>query len=113
MVTLPADIPDLWDVKMDSSPTDCAPSRFSPEGSHEPIVNFIKQLTKPGFDPSDAVDFWDLVNRQDWAICAGVQNGIRSRVHIQGFYAPMEDWNLDIRRYVTDRIGAFVNVRPS
>ncbi len=41
-----ADIPDLWDVKMDSSPTDCAPSRFSPEGSHEPIINFVKQLTR-------------------------------------------------------------------
>jgi dimethylamine/trimethylamine dehydrogenase len=31
---------------MDSSPTDCAPSRFSPEGSHEPIIDFVKQLTK-------------------------------------------------------------------
>ena len=66
------------------------------------------ELTKAGFDPSDAVDFWDLVNRQDWAVCAGVQDGIRSRVHYQGYFAPMEDWNLDIRRYVTDRIGAFV-----
>ena len=46
VVTLLSDIPDLWDVKMDSSPTDCAPSRFSPEGSHEPIINFVKQLTK-------------------------------------------------------------------
>ena len=46
VVALLADVPDLWDVKMDSSPTDCAPSRFSPEGSHEPIVNFVKQLTK-------------------------------------------------------------------
>ncbi len=46
VVTLLADVPDLWDVKMDSSPTDCAPSRFSPEGSHEPIVDFIKKLTK-------------------------------------------------------------------
>ncbi len=46
VVTLLGDIPDLWDVKMDSSPTDCAPSRFSPEGSHEPLVNFVKQLTK-------------------------------------------------------------------
>src|SRR5258708_7053810 len=45
-VTLLGEIPDLWDVKMDSSPTDCAPSRFSPEGSHEPVVNFVKQLTK-------------------------------------------------------------------
>jgi hypothetical protein len=30
------------------------------------------------------------------------------RVHAQGFYAPMEDWNLDIRRYLTERIGAVV-----
>ncbi len=52
--------------------------------------------------------FLDLVNRQDWAICESVQNGIRSRVHSHGFFAPMEDWNLDIRRYVTERIGAFV-----
>ena len=45
VVSLLGEIPDLWDVKMDSSPTDCAPSRFAPEGSHEPIVNFVKQLT--------------------------------------------------------------------
>jgi len=44
-VELLAHIPDLWDVKMDSSPTDCAPSRFAPEGSHEPIIGFVKQLT--------------------------------------------------------------------
>jgi Rieske 2Fe-2S family protein len=71
------------------------------------------EMAQPGFDPSDAVDFWDLVNRQDWVVCEGVQNGIRSRVHTQGYYAPMEDWNLDIRRYVTERIGAFVGDRPS
>jgi dimethylamine/trimethylamine dehydrogenase len=46
VVQLLGEIPDLWDVKMDSSPTDCAPSRFANEGSHEPIVNFVKQLTK-------------------------------------------------------------------
>ena len=45
VVALLGEIPDLWDVKMDSSPTDCAPSRFSPEASHEPIVNFLKGLT--------------------------------------------------------------------
>jgi Rieske 2Fe-2S family protein len=71
------------------------------------------EIEKPSFDPSDAVDFWDLVNRQDWAVCEGVQQGIRSRVHLQGFYAPMEDWNLDIRRYVTDRIQAFVSEPPA
>jgi dimethylamine/trimethylamine dehydrogenase len=46
VVTLLADLPDLWDVKLDSSPTDCAPSRFAPEGSHEPIIAFVKQLTR-------------------------------------------------------------------
>jgi dimethylamine/trimethylamine dehydrogenase len=45
VVELLAEVPDLWDVKMDSSPTDCAPSRFTPEGSHEPVIGFVKRLT--------------------------------------------------------------------
>ncbi|MGQ0797119.1 MAG: aromatic ring-hydroxylating oxygenase subunit alpha [Methanobacteriota archaeon] len=63
------------------------------------------EVARPGFDPSDAVDFWDLINRQDWAICERVQSGMRSRIFRQGYYAPMEDLSLDIRRYVGDRIG--------
>jgi dimethylamine/trimethylamine dehydrogenase len=46
VVALLADVPDLWDVKMDSSPTDCAPSRFTPEGSHEPVIDFVKRVTR-------------------------------------------------------------------
>jgi Rieske 2Fe-2S family protein len=37
-----------------------------------------------GFDPSFAVDFWDLTNRQDWAACEGVQRGLASRGYRQG-----------------------------
>ena len=33
----------------------------------------------PGFDPGDAVDFWRLVNSQDWDICARTQLGVASR----------------------------------
>jgi Rieske 2Fe-2S family protein len=66
------------------------------------------EMEKPGFDPSDVVDFWDLVNRQDWIICERVQQGMSSRVHHSGIFSPMEDSNLDIRRYVTSRIGDFV-----
>ena len=33
----------------------------------------------PGFDPSYAVDFWDLTNRQDWHVCELQQRGTRSR----------------------------------
>ncbi len=63
------------------------------------------EMARPGFDPSDAVEFWDLVNRQDWAICEGVQDGMRARVFTHGYYAPMESWSLDIRRYVRERLG--------
>lgn len=62
------------------------------------------EIAKPSFDPSDAVDFWDLVNRQDWHICEGVQRGMRSRVFQSGFYAPMESWSLDIRRYIGEKL---------
>ena len=62
-------------------------------------------MAKPGFDPSDAVDFWDLVNRQDWTVCEGVQDGMTSRRFRFGWYAPMEDMSLDIRRYLAERVG--------
>ena len=29
-------------------------------------------------DPSYAVEFWDLTNRQDWAACESVQRGLAS-----------------------------------
>jgi dimethylamine/trimethylamine dehydrogenase len=45
VVQLLAELPDLWDVKLDSSPTDCPPSRFSPEGSHEPVIDFVRKIT--------------------------------------------------------------------
>ncbi len=63
------------------------------------------EIAKPDFDPSDTVEFWDLVNRQDWAICESVQKGIAALPHEHGYYAPMEDWNLDMRRYVERKLG--------
>jgi Rieske 2Fe-2S family protein len=64
------------------------------------------EMEKPDFDVSDAVDFWDLINRQDWTICERVQAGLRSRAHKFGYYAPMENASLDIRRYVGERLGS-------
>ncbi|HEX2049418.1 MAG TPA: aromatic ring-hydroxylating dioxygenase subunit alpha [Actinomycetota bacterium] len=40
-------------------------------------------LERPGFDPSFAVDFWDLTNRQDWAACESVQRGAAGRGYRQ------------------------------
>ena len=45
VVTMLAEAPDLWDVKLDSSPTDCGSARFTPEASHEPVIDFVKRLT--------------------------------------------------------------------
>jgi Rieske 2Fe-2S family protein len=58
------------------------------------------EMAQPDFDPSDAVDFWDMVNRQDWKVCESVQRGMRSKRFKTGFYAPMEDYSMDIRRYL-------------
>jgi glycine betaine catabolism A len=44
-----------------------------------------------GFDPSYAVDFWDLTNRQDWAACESVQRGLSSPLASAGPLAPEED----------------------
>ncbi len=63
------------------------------------------ELARPDFDPSDAVGFWDLVNRQDWAICEQVQDGMGSRRFSVGYLAPMEQPSADIGRYVAARLG--------
>ena len=62
------------------------------------------ELEKSDFDPMDTVEFWDLVNKQDWEICESVQRGMQNAVFEHGYYAPMEDYSLDIRRYVTGRL---------
>ena len=62
------------------------------------------EMAQPYYDPMDAVDFWDLVNKQDWGICESVQRGMGSRVFDKGYYAPMEDYSLDIRDYVRSRV---------
>jgi Rieske 2Fe-2S family protein len=62
-------------------------------------------MASPDFDHTDATEFWDIVNRQDWRICESVQAGMRSRAFRFGYYAPMEDASLDIRRYIASRLG--------
>ena len=42
------------------------------------------------FDPADAVDFWDLTNRQDWHVNELTQAGIDSRAYAPGPYAHSE-----------------------
>ena len=43
-----------------------------------------------GFDPEDAVAFWDATNREDWHICERAQAGISSSKYAPGPYSPRE-----------------------
>ena len=43
------------------------------------------------FDPSYAVDFWDLTNRQDWAAVESVQRNLSSPHYRPGVLGPKED----------------------
>jgi glycine betaine catabolism A len=47
-------------------------------------------MAQPGFDPSDAVEFWDMTNRQDWHVCELSQLGVASRAYTPGPYANAE-----------------------
>ena len=44
-----------------------------------------------GFDPQDAVDFWDQVNREDWGVCSLTQRGLRGGGAVAGRYTMQED----------------------
>jgi Rieske 2Fe-2S family protein len=49
-----------------------------------------KTIAQPGFDPSDAVDFWDLTNRQDWHVNELTQLGLNSRAYSPGPFSNAE-----------------------
>jgi phenylpropionate dioxygenase-like ring-hydroxylating dioxygenase large terminal subunit len=48
-------------------------------------------VSQEGFDPSYAVDFWDLTNKQDWGACESVQRGVATPSFQPGPLAPDED----------------------
>jgi Rieske 2Fe-2S family protein len=49
-------------------------------------------VTAPGyrFNPEDAIEFWDMVNKQDWHVCELSQQGISSRAYEPGPYSARE-----------------------
>ena len=49
------------------------------------------ELARDGFSAADAVDFWDMTNRQDWHVCELSQAGISSRAYMPGPYSNRED----------------------
>jgi phenylpropionate dioxygenase-like ring-hydroxylating dioxygenase large terminal subunit len=42
------------------------------------------------FKPEDAIEFWDMTNKQDWHVCELSQQGIASRAYKPGPYSARE-----------------------
>jgi len=59
-------------------------------------------------DPSYAVEFWDVTNRQDWRACESVQRGVTSPHYRPGPLAPNEtaiyDWVTMLARAYRDPV---------
>ena len=47
-------------------------------------------IDRPRFDPTKAVEFWDLTNRQDWHVCELTHQGVRSKAYRPGHYSNLE-----------------------
>lgn len=61
-------------------------------------------MERPGFDPRDMVEFWDVTNRQDWGLCERAQAGAGSRGFRPGPYHPTEDCVHTFDRWYVDRL---------
>src|SRR4051812_30260556 len=55
------------------------------------------ELARPDPQIDDAVEFWDITNREDWWIAEQSQLGINSRVYAPGPYSEREEllWSFD------------------
>ena len=70
-------------------------------------------IAAPGFDPSDAVDFWDLTNRQDWRINELTQLGTGSRADAPGPYSNAEGLLAAFDRHYRDDALAYTGEKPA
>jgi Rieske 2Fe-2S family protein len=63
------------------------------------------EIARPGFVFEDAVEFWDVTNREDWAISERSQQGIASRGYTPGPYSSRESQLWEFDRFILARVG--------
>jgi Rieske 2Fe-2S family protein len=54
------------------------------------------------FKPEDAIEFWDMINKQDWHVCELSQQGIASRAYVPGPFSSRESIPAAWDRYYLD-----------
>jgi Rieske 2Fe-2S family protein len=83
----------LWPRGVDQTEVTC-------EWFFEPTT-----MAREDFDPSDAVEFWDTVNRQDWYVCELTQKGVRTKGYTAGRYSGEES---DVHAFDTMVAGRYL-----
>jgi Rieske 2Fe-2S family protein len=63
------------------------------------------EIDEPDFDPSGAIEFWDLTNQQDWQVSDQAQLGISSRAYEPGPYSNREELLLALDQFIRQRTG--------
>ncbi|MCI4319646.1 MAG: aromatic ring-hydroxylating dioxygenase subunit alpha [Thermoplasmata archaeon] len=63
-------------------------------------------VEQPDFDPKDATELWDEINRQDWKVCELAQQGARSRSWRGGRYSDQESLVYDFDAFVREQMRA-------
>ena len=69
------------------------------------------------FNPEDAIEFWDVTNKQDWHVCELSQQGIASRAYEPGPYSSRESipaaWDREYLRRMGGGKRPTPNVQPA
>ncbi len=65
-----------------------------------------EEMSRTGFSPSSAVEFWDITNKQDWHVCELSQKGISSRGYVPGPYSNLESLLAAFDREYLQRMNA-------
>jgi phenylpropionate dioxygenase-like ring-hydroxylating dioxygenase large terminal subunit len=77
---------------LDMTGTVAIATRLQPRGpAHTTIITDYlfrpETIAEPGFDPSEAVEFSELVAHQDYVVCERAQKGVSSRAFTHGVFA--------------------------
>ncbi len=62
-------------------------------------------MALPDFDPMDAVELFDIVNKQDWEVCEMTQQGMTSKAFRSGgVYVPIEQHIRELVDFVLEKL---------
>jgi Rieske 2Fe-2S family protein len=77
-------------------------------GKTKVVCQFLfhpEAIGQSGFDPGQAIEFWDVTNRQDWEVCELSQVGMSDPAYVPGPYSNLESVVAAFDRHYLDTLG--------